>query len=438
MNLFRKAVSAFLAGIVSLTAAFSMSVITAAASSNSPSSDCIRAWSGDTQNIAAVSLMEKIDGKFYFFGNNARNYQFGQKPGFFKAQYNEQGNLIINAGGVFDYPKKGISFNIATILRYGRNIIPNAEAAALMFLVSDGETCYGLIHSNNGDSFVYPVMIPEEDLEDALTTKSFDFFDTQFGRATSEAEMIISTQRQSDGGCTCVIDPNTTTGKKFVEGIKNATKGFSAITIVRKGIIYDLAGGEEIVYGTFKPQIDLLSPEEKAAKEKEEKSKISMSSLRVAEIASQPYTGKAIKPDVKITLNGNYTLKKGTDYTLKYQNNTKIGTASVTITLQGKYTGSKTLNFSIVPKAPALKASKSDKKFNLSWSKVSNIDGYQIQYSTNGGSTYKSAGTVSSAKTACTLSLDTSKKHIFKIRAYKKVNGKKVYSAWSNEVTVKK
>ena len=43
------------------------------------------------------------------------------------------------------------------------------------------------------------------------------------------------------------------------------------------------------------------------------------------------------------------TLKKGTDYTVKYLNNTKVGTATVTVTGKGNYTGSVApLTFKIV------------------------------------------------------------------------------------------
>ena len=50
------------------------------------------------------------------------------------------------------------------------------------------------------------------------------------------------------------------------------------------------------------------------------------------------YDGKAKKPTVKVTLGGK-TLVNGTDYTVSYKNNKKIGTATVTITGKGNYSG---------------------------------------------------------------------------------------------------
>ena len=91
-----------------------------------------------------------------------------------------------------------------------------------------------------------------------------------------------------------------------------------------------------------------------------------------------------------------------------------------------------------MPPTTTLKASKSGGKFNLSWKKISGITKYEIYYSTDGGDSFRKAGTVSSSKTSCSLSLNTNKKHVFRIRAYKTVNGTKYYSAWSKTVTVNK
>ena len=41
------------------------------------------------------------------------------------------------------------------------------------------------------------------------------------------------------------------------------------------------------------------------------------------------------------------TLKKGTDYTVKYENNVEKGTATVTVTGKGNYTGTIIKNFTI-------------------------------------------------------------------------------------------
>ena len=58
------------------------------------------------------------------------------------------------------------------------------------------------------------------------------------------------------------------------------------------------------------------------------------------------YDGKAKKPGVTVKLSGK-TLKNGTDYTVSYSNNTKVGTAKVTIKGKGNYTGSVSKTYSI-------------------------------------------------------------------------------------------
>lgn len=67
----------------------------------------------------------------------------------------------------------------------------------------------------------------------------------------------------------------------------------------------------------------------------------------ISEIPAQHYTGSAITPGVTVKM-GTDILKQGTDYTLEYKNNTAIGTATVTITGIGKYTGSRLVSFQIV------------------------------------------------------------------------------------------
>ena len=58
------------------------------------------------------------------------------------------------------------------------------------------------------------------------------------------------------------------------------------------------------------------------------------------------YTGKKIKPNPDVVCNG-YGLKKGTDYTITYTNNKKVGTATLTIKGKGNYKGSKSRTFKI-------------------------------------------------------------------------------------------
>jgi len=69
----------------------------------------------------------------------------------------------------------------------------------------------------------------------------------------------------------------------------------------------------------------------------------------ISSIPNQPYTGSAIKPTPTVK-DGNKTLTRNTDYTLTYKNNTNAGTATVTVTGKGNYTGSKSVTFRILTK----------------------------------------------------------------------------------------
>ena len=76
----------------------------------------------------------------------------------------------------------------------------------------------------------------------------------------------------------------------------------------------------------------------------------------VSEVGPQTYTGKAVKPAVRV-YDGRTLLTEKVDYTISYKNNTKVGDASagnkaptVVVTGKGNYSGKKTVYFSIVAK----------------------------------------------------------------------------------------
>ena len=64
---------------------------------------------------------------------------------------------------------------------------------------------------------------------------------------------------------------------------------------------------------------------------------------------SYTYTGYPIAPDIVVTMNGR-VLNRGTDYTVTYSNNTNVGTATMTVTGIGSFSGTKTINYTIEAK----------------------------------------------------------------------------------------
>ena len=75
---------------------------------------------------------------------------------------------------------------------------------------------------------------------------------------------------------------------------------------------------------------------------------VSISECSIEKIGSKTYTGKEITPELSVTL-GSSVLVADTDYTVSYENNIEPGTATVTITGIGKYTGTATGTFTILP-----------------------------------------------------------------------------------------
>ncbi len=70
---------------------------------------------------------------------------------------------------------------------------------------------------------------------------------------------------------------------------------------------------------------------------------------KVTGITDKEYTGKVIKQDITVTY-GETELKEGTDYSVEYSDNTAVGSAKVTITGKGDYTGSIVKTFKITKK----------------------------------------------------------------------------------------
>ena len=132
------------------------------------------------------------------------------------------------------------------------------------------------------------------------------------------------------------------------------------------------------------------------------------------------------------------------NYTVTYAKGRKsIGEYSVTVKFKGtKYTGTKTLKFTILPKASKFtKITSVPDGFKLKWSKVSGVTGYQIRYTTNSTKfktkTIKKSGTTTASFSK--LKMGKNLGSTVQIRTYKtvKVNGKSknIYSKWSSEKT---
>ena len=141
----------------------------------------------------------------------------------------------------------------------------------------------------------------------------------------------------------------------------------------------------------------------------------------IGKIADQFCTGKAVKPGVSVKL-GSTKLKKDQDYTVKYSNNKKAGTATVTISGIANYTGTAKTTFKIVNKVNNVKAASAGyNSIKLSWDKLNNATGYKIYRAEKKDGSYECIKTISDKDTTTYTDkkLTCGKKYYYKVAPYK-------------------
>jgi hypothetical protein len=110
------------------------------------------------------------------------------------------------------------------------------------------------------------------------------------------------------------------------------------------------------------PAEDTPTEETPAEEKPVSKTDISKASVKLSK-TSYTYTGKANKPAVTVKV-GDTALKTGTDYKATYSNNIKVGTAKLTITGQGNYSGSITKTFKITKAAQKINVKTTSKQYS--------------------------------------------------------------------------
>lgn len=155
----------------------------------------------------------------------------------------------------------------------------------------------------------------------------------------------------------------------------------------------------------------------------------------------EKYNAKTKKYELYKTLQSNTLtvpkLSSATSYSFRVRSYKTVGKkayyGAYSSVLKAKTNSAKVNKASISSVTPKTNA------FTVKWKKVSDVNGYQIQYSAN--SNFKSAKTVTVANNK-TTSKSVSKlkgktKYYVRIRAYKTINAKKYYSSWSASKSVK-
>ena len=90
-------------------------------------------------------------------------------------------------------------------------------------------------------------------------------------------------------------------------------------------------------------------------------------------------------------------------------------------------------------KTSAALKKESSTKLKISWKKVSGASGYEIQYATKKDSGYQTLAAIKKGSTTSytKTNLKKGKTYYVKVRAYRTVNGKKVYGSWSTVKSLK-
>ncbi|MEG0830312.1 MAG: 3D domain-containing protein [Anaerovoracaceae bacterium] len=92
-----------------------------------------------------------------------------------------------------------------------------------------------------------------------------------------------------------------------------------------------------------------------------------------------------------------------------------------------------------VPKQASAKAKAGKNKVKISWKKIDGAQGYHIYRSTSSKGKFKCVKVISKGKTTSCINgkLRAGRTYYYKVRGYKKVNGKKVFGKYSKKVKAK-
>ena len=159
--------------------------------------------------------------------------------------------------------------------------------------------------------------------------------------------------------------------------------------------------------------------------------------VTIPSVAKVTYTGEALTPNVPMKIE-DYSLVFDKDYTISYSNNVNIGTATITITGIGNVTGTRIIEFKIVPHGNSLISYGNSTKtsLKLQWVKASDITGYKIYVYDSSVKKYVLKKTINNPDIlSCTLNnLKAGRTYKFKIATYLKVDKVNYISNLSSDV----
>ena len=306
---------------------------------------------------------------------------------------NYSSSVSVNSNSISSSGKSGISVSSHSKASLKDNAVNGSKSAAV---------------SKSADS---SISLPRVS---GLSVNSVNNIQISFsGRSTNKCGYEIYRKTGANGKYSAV---GTTAKGKFTDGFFKANTDY-----YYKVRCYETVSGKK-VYGGYSAEIKVRSATKRS---------VGKASVKVS---NQVWTGKALKPAVTVK-DGNVTLKKDRDYTVSYSANKGIGTAKVTVTGKGSYTGKITKTFKINPQGQSIsaKGDKSGKKIAVTLAKHSSNSGYQVSYADNSGfKNSKSLWLSGNSKNKGTIKgLKSKKTYYVKARDYKNIGKTKVYGKWS-------
>ena len=289
--------------------------------------------------VLGVSPTSNFDNLYQYDGTygygGAEIASGGSIANVFEAKANSAGAERLEAVS-FIHDDVNVDYSIQVYLNPSNASDPTSGTAALASPVT-GKTTYAGLYTVNlpepvdlreGSRFAVVVTLSHSDGSDVYYT-----FDSSFSNNYARYESKVAAGQsfvRNGGGTwtdlakTTITDDNGTAHTNCCARIKAYTQNIEAL-----------------------PESPVEPGQTAPRKLQIAKTTITVSSTSVT------YTGKRLEPAVQVWYGTD--LRKGTDYTVAYTNNTNVGTATVTITGKGGFEGTKTATFKITQASNPMK-----------------------------------------------------------------------------------
>ena len=301
------------------------------------------AWTGNAVTPAPVV---KVDGRELTFGTD---YTVSYNPGDLinvgtvAATISGMGNYKDSATAAFHIRKslEGAEVSVDEQVYTGQELRPEVTVKLGEDTLT-AEQDYTVAYADNTDA--------------GTATVTVTGVDDYMGTATGTFAIVVDAADQSAvDAAVQAINAIGTVDANSKDAVEAARAAYDALSDTQKSLVSDEALSTLTSAETAYAQAAEAKAKEDAAAAAAAEASLANATVKLAK-TSLAYTGKALKPAVTVTSKGGTVLKSGTDYAVAYKNNVKVGTATVTVTGKGAYTGSKSATFKVVKASQAISA----------------------------------------------------------------------------------